>query len=95
MRNNFLLISMVFVAVTVSNFSCKRDYSLVATNKTTGGTSYLAIVHASPNFRNIFNMPDSFNVFINGDKISGFNPGTASPFMSYGATFPPNSTGFG
>jgi len=95
MKKNILFIAIILATTMIGIFSCKRDYSLVATTKTTEGTSYLAIVQASPNFRNIFNMPDSFNVFINGQKISGFAPGTASPFVTYGTTFPSTNTGFG
>ena len=75
--------------------SCKRDFPITASVQKMDGMAYLSIVHASPNFRKIFNAKDSFNVFINGQKITGFTPATTPAFMTYGATFPNTSTGFG
>ncbi|ERR1035437_22842 len=95
MKKNILFIAIILAAMLIGYSSCKRDFSLTSPVKTTEGTSYLAIIDASPNFRRIYNLPDSFNVFINGQKITGFTPGTVSPFMTFGATFPSTTTGFG
>ncbi|HEY8660563.1 MAG TPA: DUF4397 domain-containing protein [Chitinophagaceae bacterium] len=95
MKNKLLYSTLFFAVALISLSSCKRDFPITASVQTTEGTAYLAVVHASPNIRKIFNAQDSFNVFINGEKISGFTPGTISPFMTYGATFPSTSSGFG
>jgi Domain of unknown function (DUF4397) len=94
MKKNTLFPTII-LATAISLFSCKKEYKLVATTKSTDGLAYLAVIDASPNFRKIFNMPDSFNIFVNGQKISGFAPGGASQFMSFGKAYPPTTTGFG
>ena len=95
MKNKIVVTAIIFAATLIGISSCKRDFPITASVKTTEGTAYLAIVHASPNFRKLFNAKDSFNVFINGQKITGFTPNTTSPFMTFGATFPSTSSGFG
>jgi hypothetical protein len=95
MKKNILFTAIILATIISSLFSCKRDYKLVATTQSTEGTAYLAVIDASPNFQRIFNMRDSFNIFVNGQKISGYAPGSSSPFMSYGKAYPPTTTGFG
>ncbi len=94
MKKN-ILFPVIILATAISLFSCKKEYKLVATTESTDGLAYLAVIDASPNFRTIFNRPDSFNIFVNGQKISGYTPGSASQFMSYGKAYPPTTTGFG
>jgi hypothetical protein len=87
MKKNILVIAIIFSTSLIGMFSCSRDYTLKSPVSTTTGSSYLRVIDASPNFRSIFNLPDSFNVFVNGTKISGFTPG-ATYLMTYGASFP-------
>jgi len=94
MKKN-ILCAVIILTTAISLLSCKKEYKLVATTESTDGLAYLAVIDASPNFRTIFNMPDSFNIFVNGQKISGFAPGGASQFMSFGKAYPPTTTGFG
>ena len=95
MKNKILFIALMAATILIGVSSCKRDFPITASVQKTDGMAYLSIVHASPNFRKLFNARDSFNVFINGQKITGFTPATTPAFMTFGATFPNNSTGFG
>ncbi len=92
-KKKVLIIIITCVMVT-GYFSCKRDYTMRSPAATTQGKSFLRIIDASPNFRNIFNLPDSFNVIINGNKITAYTPGT-SVLMTFGAIFPTVSSGYG
>lgn len=88
-------LAIILTCVLASGYiSCKRDYTMKSPALTTQGKSFLKIVDASPNFRNIFNFPDSFNVIINGNKITSYTPGT-SVLMTFGAIFPTVSSGYG
>jgi hypothetical protein len=95
MKKNILIVTLILSALLIELSSCKRDYQLVSPVQKTNGTSYLAIIDASPNFSTIFGQPDSFNVFINGNKITGFTPNAKVPVMTFGSTFPSTTTGFG
>lgn len=95
MKKSILIVTLILSALLIELSSCKRDYTLLDPVQTTEGTSYIALIDASPNFAAIYGEPDSFNVFINGKKITGFQPGTKPPFMTFGATFPSTTTGFG
>ena len=95
MKKNILIVTLILSAFLIELSSCKRDYTLLDPVQTTQGTSYLAIIDAAPNFSSIFGKPDSFNVFINGEKITGFAPGAKPQYMTFGATFPSTTTGFG
>ncbi|MDQ6814961.1 MAG: DUF4397 domain-containing protein [Bacteroidota bacterium] len=87
-------IIVIMVASISSFYSCKRDYTMRSPYSTTEGSSYLRIIDAAPNFRNIFNAPDSFNVLINGSKVAGYTPGAAL-VMTFGSNFPSISSGYG
>jgi len=95
MKKNILTTTLIVSILLIQLSSCKRDYKLLDPVQTTDGYAYLAIIDASPNFRSIYNLPDSFNVFINGNKISGFTPGAKPPVLTFGGTFPSTTTGFG
>ena len=95
MKNKILLTALIGAILMVGFTACKRDFPITASVQKAEVMAYLSIVHASPNFRKIFNAQDSFNVFINGQKITGFTPATTPAFMTFGATYPNTSTGFG
>jgi len=94
MKKNILFSTLALVAVIIGFYSCKRDYTLKAPVTTTEGLAYLRIVNASPNFRSILNAPDSFNVIINGNKVTGYTP-SSTLLMTYGSTFPAASSNYG
>jgi hypothetical protein len=88
MKKNILYIIIVAIS-TMLIASCNRDGSYIATYQTDNGNmSYLKIIHASPYFRNTFAKPDSFNIYINNNKVN-------SPFLTYGGVFPSTSSNYG
>lgn len=95
MKKHISYFAIIGALMLLGYSSCKKGFTLQAPVHNTDGTAYLAIIDASPNFRYIFNQPDSFNVFINGIKITGFNQASTQKFMTYGATFPSTTSGFG
>ena len=94
MKKHNIVTGIIFIVVLAGFVSCKRDFALKDPTSTTTGTAMLRIIDASPNFRNIFGLADSFNVFVNGSKITGYTPGT-SVVMTYNNNFPTASSGFG
>ncbi len=69
--------------------ACKKETKMNATYESaTDQTAYLRVIHASPNFRQVFNAPDSFNVYVNNVKMN-------APFLTYGSIFPAATTGNG
>lgn len=95
MKKNITAVLIICGSLTAF-YSCKRDYTLKSPYTTTGGKSYLRIVDAAPNFRNIFNFPDTFNVLVNGIKVTAYTPGPgATVLMTYGSIYPTVSSGYG
>jgi len=95
MKNNILIIAVIVTVVLGGLYSCNRDYTLKSPVQTTSGTAYLKIVDASPNFRNVLNQADSFNVFVGGNKISGFTPGGTVSWLTFGSIYPTVSSNYG
>ncbi|MEO6000722.1 MAG: hypothetical protein ABIN89_27990 [Chitinophagaceae bacterium] len=93
MKKNILAIVVICISIT-AYYSCKRDYTMKSPAYPTGGKSFLKIIDASPNFRKVFNQPDSFNVIINGKKITAYTPGS-TVLMTFGAIFPTTSSAYG
>jgi len=93
MKKNMFVIIVTCVMVT-GYYSCKRDYTMKSPVHATDGKAYLKIVNASPNFRNVFNKPDSFNVLVNGNKITAYTP-SSTVLMTYGSVFPTTSSAYG
>ncbi len=91
MKKNISRIAIIVTVVMVGLYACTRDYALKSPTTSTAGGAYLRIVNAAPNFRNIYNKPDSFNVYVNGNKITGFTPG-GGYLMTYGTIFPTASS---
>jgi len=63
--------------------SCKREYPVAAGYTGVSSAAFIKIIHASPNFRAIFHVPDSLNVYTGATKING-------PLLKYGGAFPTN-----
>lgn len=96
MIKNKAFIAVVLAATLFLMNSCKRDFTLKSPTLSTDGAALLKIINVSPNFRAIFNAPDSFNVFVNGTKVTGFTPGGSGNYiLTYGAQFPTVSSGYG
>lgn len=93
MKKYILIPGFILATVIIGFVSCKRDFSLKDPVASTSGTSFLRIIDASPSFRKIYGLPDTFNVYINGVKITGFTP-TATALMTYNSQFPAAS-GYG
>lgn len=87
-------LAVILVITSIIFSSCNKDLSLISETASTDGSSFLRIVNASPNFRNIFGVQDTFSVYLNNTKITGTTPGTA-PIMTYGSLFPTVSSGYG
>jgi hypothetical protein len=88
-----IAIGFVITGITITS-SCKREYDTVADYDMPAGIAYLRIVHAAPYFRNIFNAPDSFNVLVGGQKVTGYLPGGAV-VLTYNTTYPTSSSNYG
>jgi hypothetical protein len=80
----------LFAAGILLFTACKKESEMnaVFAPTTNDNAAFFRIIHAAPGFRQVFNAPDSFNVYINGNKIT-------SPFLTYGSIFPTATTGNG
>lgn len=95
MKKYFILFILILSALMIELSSCNKDVKLKSPTSSIDGKALLAIVNASPNFGTLYGYSDSFNVFINGKKVSGFTPGSKPPALSFGTSFPNVNTGYG
>ncbi|RYY11725.1 MAG: hypothetical protein EOO04_34740, partial [Chitinophagaceae bacterium] len=78
-----LLSAIIVLFGVMAMSSCKRtldvvgDYDVNADNS----KAFLKFVHASPNFRKIWNTRDTFNLLVNNTKIN-------SSILTYNGIFP-------
>ena len=80
MKLSYLLI------IGIALGSCKKTFKADASYKPADSSmAYLKIIDASPFFRQVTGGQDTFNVYINGQKITATG-------MSYGGTFPGTAT---
>ena len=75
-------------AVLITFIACKKQADIVAPFATTDDQAFVRVIHASPFFRQVFNAPDSFNIFVNNAKVNG-------PLITYAGLFPTSGTAFG
>ncbi len=79
----FILYIFIAAISTGVYTSCSKSNDYIAgytsVDPNSLSTSYIKFVHASPYFRNVFGVADTFNVIVNGTKIN-------SPFLSFGGT---------
>ncbi len=94
MKKNILITGILFVAALAGLNSCTRDYTLISPVSSPSGTAMLRIIDASPNFRKIYGLADSFNVYVGGVKVTSYTPGT-SVVMTYNSLFPTVSSAYG
>lgn len=94
MKKYILLSALGFFLILAGLYSCKRDYTLKAAYQPLNGTAFIHVMDVSPNFRNIFGRPDSFNVLVNNNKVSGYAPGGAIS-LTYNSMFPATNSNFG
>ena len=74
----FILLSLGLPALLLS---CAKQLDKVGLITPVDGFAYIKIGQYSPGFRNLLNGRDSFNVYVNGNKING-------TFLTYGSLFP-------
>lgn len=83
--NNKIKFSFILVLIIgiFAFFSCKKDFSdnQPSTFSMNNSYAYLKVVDVSPNFAHLAKGKDTFNVLVNGQKISGFT-------LSYGLMYP-------
>lgn len=72
---------LIFICTIGFLWSCEKELTLVNSVSLTEGLAFIKIIHASPNFRQVYKGADSFNVYVNGVKINGTQ-------LSYNAMFP-------
>lgn len=82
--------------VSMGFYACKRDTSMIspATQATNHGNAFIRFIDISPNFRAVNSLADSFNIYMNGTKITSFQPGTAYQ-MTYNSAYPASTTANG
>lgn len=81
MKKNILKIIIGFAFVIGMFYSCDKEHDFLASSVTTDGLAFLKVAHFSPSFRQVVNGRDSFNVYVNGNKVNG-------SFFTYGTIFP-------
>lgn len=68
--------------------ACKKQSDVKADFVTTEDNAFVRLIHASPSLREVFNAPDSINIFINNAKVNG-------PLITYAGLFPAAGTNYG
>ena len=68
--------------------ACKKQADIKADFVTTGDNAFVRLIHVSPSLRQVFNAPDSINIFINNAKVNG-------PLITYAGLFPASGTNYG
>lgn len=86
-KNIFIILVLVCTAAVIS--SCSKQIIKVAPTVGTDGYAFLKVAHYSPNFRQVTNNRDSFNVYV-GNVSTALSPGNKlnGGFLTYGAVFP-------
>lgn len=75
----------VIAVCAAAVFSCKRDFPVAAATTGTGSNAFIQIIQASPNFRAIFKVPDSLNVYLGSVRVN-------AGFLQYGTAYPTTGT---
>lgn len=84
-----ILLCTLLLATGLLTFSaCEKKADRKAEFTTTEENAFVRIIHVSPSFRQVFNAPDSFNIFINDNKVNG-------PLITYAGLFPATGSNFG
>ena len=79
----------LLLATGLLTFSaCEKETDRKADFTTTEENAFVRVIHVSPSFRQVFNAPDSFNIFINDNKVNG-------PLITYAGLFPATGSNFG
>ena len=80
MKKNITSIILLFTLPFIF-LSCSKQINYIGEANAIDGNAYIKFAHFSPNFRNIINGRDSFNIYVNGNKVNG-------PFFTFGSIFP-------
>src|ERR1035437_9592013 len=81
MKKNISIIIIIFACAIALIWSCTKKTDLLAPTASVDGLAFLKVADFSTSFRQIVNGRDSFNVYVNGNKVNG-------TFMTYGSFFP-------
>ena len=81
MKKNISFLILVFSCSSLLFCSCSKQLDQIGKVTGSDGFAYIKIGQYSPSFRNIVNGRDSFNVYVNGNKING-------SFFTFGSIFP-------
>ncbi len=65
--------------------ACEKQADKTATFTLAQDMAYVSVIHASPNFRQVFTAPDSINIYVNNQKVN-------ASLITYGGTFPTAGT---
>ena len=78
-----IIVLIYVVAAVLALSSCRRTLDVVAEYDVNSNKdkAFLKVIHASPNFRKVWNTRDSFNILVNGTKIN-------SSIITYNSLFP-------
>jgi len=95
MKKTYIIPGFLTIAALCCLFACKRDMELKNKPGYPAGTALIKFIDVAPNLGSVLNNnADTFNILINGQKVTGFTPGTLSA-MVFGATYPFAGTGNG
>jgi hypothetical protein len=81
MKKNISIIIIMFACAIGLIWSCAKKIDLVDPVSSADGLAFIKVADFSPAFRQVVNGRDSFNVYVNGNKING-------SFLTYGSIFP-------
>ena len=89
MKKINIVFGLIALAVVTGFFSCKRDNPLKdPANVPSSNSAFLSIIDVSPNLGTVLGAKaDTFNVLINGVKVTGYTAGT-SPVMTFSGIYP-------
>lgn len=89
MKKINIVIGWLLLAVLVGVIACKKNNPLKdPANAPSPNSAFISLIDVSPNLDNILNAKaDTFNVLINGVKVTGYTAGT-SPVMTFGGIYP-------
>ncbi len=87
MKKIIIYSSLLITAITFFT-ACKKETQIVAAYSSVENKAFVRFIHSSPSFRQVFNAPDSFNIFINDAKVN-------ASLLTYAGAFPASGTQYG
>ena len=77
----YISFSIICLSIAGIFAACEKNDGDKIQNEPLRGLAYLKVVDIAPNFRTVFNAPDTFNIFYDQQKLSG-------SFLTYNGSFP-------